>query len=131
MFCLAVSTIPLFESKNINDVIKTKEAVILINKMITPQNKTTLLQNNSTSVAQQNETVVKHGHSDKNWKPKTRQVSADVPLTSTPIMIGDMNTEQSFYPSPLMMYPFPMMNTYYPRYFPYTYPGYQGYPFFG
>lgn len=131
MFCLAVSTIPLFESKNINDVIKTKDAVILINKMITPQNKTTLLQNNSTSVAHQNETVVKHGHSDKNWKPKTRQVSADVPLTSTPIMIGDMNTEQSFYPSPLMMYPFPMMNTYYPRYFPYTYPGYQGYPFFG
>ncbi|XP_060866860.1 uncharacterized protein LOC132942467 isoform X2 [Metopolophium dirhodum] len=102
-------------------------------KVITPQNKTMEFQKNVTSsTVQKNESaVVEHDHLRTDRKPKTRQVPVDVLETSGSTMVDDMNADQSYYQSPLMVYPFPMMNTYYPRYFPYTYPGYQGYPFFG
>ncbi|XP_015372945.1 PREDICTED: uncharacterized protein LOC107168144 [Diuraphis noxia] len=102
-------------------------------KVVTSQNKTTKFQKNITSsTAQRNESaVVEHDNSRINRKLKTRQVPADVLVTSSSTMVDSMNADQSYYQSPLMVYPFPMMNTYYPRYFPYTYPGYQGYPFFG
>ncbi|CAH1737364.1 unnamed protein product [Aphis gossypii] len=98
-------------------------------KIITPQNKTTEFQKNITSTTvQQNEPVIVLS-TDR--KPKTRQVPVEVLVTASSNVMDNMNDDQSYYQSPLMVYPFPMMNTYYPRYFPYTYPGYQGYPFFG
>lgn len=108
-------------------------AIINGSEVITPQNKTTEFQKNITSSTdQQNESaVVEHDHLKTDRKPKTRQVPVDDLVTSSSTMADDMNADQSYYQSPLMVYPFPMMNTYYPRYFPYTYPGYQGYPFFG
>lgn len=100
------------------------------------QNDTIPLQKNSTIITQKNETAVdKNDNIETNQKSKTskiRQVSKDIPESSTSAVTDDMDAQQSFYPSALMMYPFPMMNTYYPRYFPYTYPGgYQGYPVYG
>jgi len=101
-------------------------------KIITPQNKTTKFQKNITSTTvQQNEPVIVHDHLSTDRKPKTHQVPVDVIVTASSNVMDNMNDDQSYYQSPLMVYPFPMMNTYYPRYFPYTYPGYQGYPFFG
>lgn len=107
--------------------------MINIEKSIVLQKNEALAnQKNNTLVGQQNENVAKYDYSETNRKkPKTRQISTDGPVTSVPTMMDNMNAEQSFYQSPLMVYPFPMMNTYYPRYFPYTYPGYQGHPFFG
>ncbi|XP_026816603.1 uncharacterized protein LOC113556070 [Rhopalosiphum maidis] len=101
-------------------------------KVISPQNKTTKLEKNSTSSAvQQNKTVVEQDNLRTDRKPKTRQVPVDVLMAASSDVTNSMNADQPYYQSPLMVYPFPMMNTYYPRYFPYTYPGYQGYPFFG
>jgi len=98
------------------------------NKVITPLNKTTEFQKNVTSsTVQQNESaIVEHDHLRTDRKPKTRQVPVDVLVTSSSTLVDDMNADQSYYQSPLMVYPFPMMKTYYPRYFPYIYPGYQG-----
>lgn len=110
---------------------KTKDTNIFIDKISASKNKTLDLQKNNTLAVEQNKTMVEHGHSKTNWKPKTRQISTNVPIAPASTLMDDMNAEQSYYPTPLMVYPFPMMNTYYPRYFPYTYPGYQGYPFFG
>jgi len=110
-----------------------KPAITNDDKVVTPQNETTKFQKNITSsTAQRNESaVVEHDNLRTNRKPKTRQVPVDDLVTSSSTMVDNMNADQSYYQSPLMVYPFPMMNTYYPRYFPYTYPGYQGYPFFG
>lgn len=89
------------------------------------QNKTTTFQKTNTLIAQQNATASdKHDH----LKTKRQVQNSYVPVTS---VATDMNSKQSFYQSPLMIYPFPMMNTYYPRYFPYTYQGYHHYPLFG
>lgn len=92
------------------------------------KNKTTDLQNNGIFDAQKSGiAVTKHNHSKTGRQPKRQVQFSDVPLTSVSTMANDMKA----YQSPLMVYPFPLMNTYYPRYFPYTYPGYQGYPHFG
>lgn len=155
MVCIAVATFSRFDCKPVihksegpdsvienilspqnetTAVLETDNSAITNgSKVITPQNKTTEFQKNITSsTAQQNESaVVEHDHLKTNRKPKTRQVPVDDLVTSSSTMEDDMNADQSYYQSPLMVYPFPMMNTYYPRYFPYTYPGYQGYPFFG
>lgn len=110
--------------------------MININNIALQQNGTIPLQKNSTIIDQKNETaVVKNNNSLTNQEFKTskiRQVPKLVSESSTSAVTDDMDAQQSFYPSALMMYPFPMMNTYYPRYFPYTYPGgYQGYPVYG
>lgn len=103
--------------------------------VITYKNKTTALQKNSTSsVVRQKESDAERDHLKPDRQPKTRQVPAvDALVTSGSTVMDDSVTyaDQLYYQSPLMVYPFPMMNTYYPRYFPYTYPGYQGTPFFG
>lgn len=131
VFCLAVITFPHFDCKNIKTAPNTENPIIIIDKVITPQNETTVLQKNSTiSTAQKNETIVKNNNLEDKHKSKIRQVSADIPIVASTLM-DDMNAEQSYYPSPLMVYPFPLMNTYYPRYFPYIYPGNQGNHFFG
>lgn len=131
MFCLFVTTSPLINGKITKTVPKTDDPmVILTDKVITPQNETNaaIQKNHSTAIAQENETVVKYDNLKTNRKPKIRQVSQNVPVTSD--LLNGMNTDQAYYQSPLMMYPFPMMNTYYPRYFPYgpySYLGYRGY----
>lgn len=136
MICVLATVImcPIINCKNIDtNILKKDNPVVPIdNKIIVVQNETVALQKNRTNVAQQNETSVKHNRSETNQTPETRKVSANVPVTTPSTVIDDMNAEQSsFYQSPLMIYPFSMINTYQPRYFPYTYPGYQGYPFFG
>jgi len=153
--CIAVTTFYCFDCKDIHVIHKPEGPVSVIknifsplknettalletknllitndNKIVIPQNKTRALQKNITfSIARKNEAgveVVEH------LKPKARQIPVDVLVaSSSTVMDNNMNADQSYYQSPLMVYPFPMMNTYYPRYFPYTYPGYQGYPFFG
>lgn len=138
MICLAATTSPLINGKITKTIPKAEDPIIILtDKVITPQNETNeaLQKTNSTNIYQENDTVVKYDNLKTNWKPKIRQVSQNVPVTS-PLLNDDMNTEQSFYQSPLMVYPFPMMNTYYPRYFPYSpysYLGYRGYgyPYIG
>lgn len=132
MFCLAVITFSLFDCKYIKTVPNTENPVTITDEVISPQNETTALQKNSTILtAQKNETVVKDNNLEAKHKSKIRQVSTDIPMVSASTLMDGMNAEQSYYPSPLMVYPFPMMNTYYPRYFPYVYPGNQGNHFFG
>lgn len=156
MVCIAIATFSCLECKNINvthnsggpdgviekillpqnetaAILKTGNPKITDDrKIITSQNKTTELQKNITSTTvKQNEPVIVHDHLSTDRKPKTRQVPVDVLVTASSNVMDNINDDQSYYQSPLMVYPFPMMNTYYPRYFPYTYPGYQGYPFFG
>lgn len=156
MVCIAIATFSSLDCKNINvthnsggtdgviekillpqneteAILETGNPEITdVRKMITPQNKTKEFQKNITSTTvQRNEPVIVYDHLSADRKPKTRQVPVDVLVTASSNVMDNMNDDQSYYQSPLMVYPFPMMNTYYPRYFPYTYPGYQGYPFFG
>lgn len=155
MVCLAVATFSSIDCKTViqksegpssvieNILLAQNETTALLEtdnpaitndeKVVTPHNKTAEFKKNITaSIVKQNESaVVEHNRLRTDRKPKIRQVPEDVLVTSSSNMVDDMNADQSYYQSPLMMYPFPMMNTYYPRYFPYTYPGYQGYPFFG
>lgn len=144
MVFLAVTSFSPLNCKETNAIPKTENPMIVTDRAIPPQKQTEVLQENSTSVAQKNETAAKHDHSVTNRKPKTRQVSyGDVPVLSKSTLLDDMDAKQSYYQSALMMYPFQMTNTYYPRYFPYNYPiyrsghhpgyypGYQGYPYVG
>jgi len=122
------------QNETITALLKTDSSEITNDdNVVTPQKETTKFQKNITSpTAQINESaVIDHDNLRNNRKLETRQVPVDVLVTSGSTMVDNMNADQSYYQSPLMVYPFPMMNTYYPRYFPYTYPGYQGYPFFG
>ncbi|XP_025423409.1 uncharacterized protein LOC112692824 [Sipha flava] len=131
VFCLAVITFSRFDCKCIKNAPNIENPGTIMDKVIKLQNETINLQKNSTiSTAQKNETIVKNNNLEAKHKSKIRQVSADTPIIAS-TLIDDMNAEQSYYPSPLMVYPFPMMNTYYPRYFPYIYPGNQGNHFFG
>lgn len=137
MICLLASVImcPVIDCKNIHtDILEKDNPVVPVDDKINAVlNETVALRQNTTNVARQNETSVQQNRAETNQKtPDTRKVSANVPVTTPSTVIDDMNAEQSsFYQSPLMIYPFTMINTYQPRYFPYTYPGYQGYPFFG
>lgn len=91
-------------------------------------------QKKSLFINQQNVTFVKNDDQIQRKSKVTRQVLNNFPVASVSTSMENINAGQSFYASPIMMYPFPMMNTYHPRYFPYTYnPGYQsyGYPFIG
>lgn len=150
-----MTALPLSDCKHANIIPTTTEKPVTHHGMLLSQNETMNLQKNMTdsaivvkqnepavvkhnepAVVKQNEhVVVKHDRLETHRNPKTRQAPPPVPVQtssySSPAMEGDLNAEHSFYHSPLMVYPFPMMNTYYPRYFPYTYPGYQGHPFFG
>lgn len=133
VICLAVTVFPLFNCRDTRNIIHPKSeqtAMIHFEKSITPQkNETTAIKKNNTLVDQENESVVRYDHLESNRKqPIPRQVPIEIPVTSGS---NGINAEHTLYQSPLMVYPFPMMNTYNPRYFPYTYPGYQGYPFFG
>ncbi|XP_025205652.1 uncharacterized protein LOC112601966 [Melanaphis sacchari] len=101
-------------------------------KVITPQNKTMKFQKNITSsTTQQNEPVVERDHLRTDRKLKIRQVPVDVLMMANTNAMNNMNADQSYYQSPLMVYPFSMMNTYYPKYFPYTYQRNQGIPYIG
>lgn len=132
MFCLAIITFSRFDCKYIKTEPDTKNPETITEKVITPQNETTALhKNNTILITQKNETDIKNNNLEAKHKSKIRQVSADIPMVSASTLMDDMNAEQTYYPSPLMVYPFPMMNTYYPRYFPYIYPGNQGNHFFG
>jgi len=154
VICIAVSTFSRFDCKTVIHKAGGPDSVIKNNLSLQIQNETTAhletdnptitnddkfvnetteyQKNITSSSAQRNESaVIEHDHLRTNRNLKTRQVPVDVLVTSSSTMVNDMNADQSYYQSPLMVYPFPMMNTYYPRYFPYTYPGYQGYPFFG
>lgn len=132
MICLLAIIIPIIDSKNINTIIpkKDNQVVPIDNKMDMLQNETIALQKNS--VAQENKTSIKQDRSEIKQTPKIRQVSSNGLVTTPSTVMDDMNAEQSaVYQSPLMVYPFSMINTYHPRYFPYTYPAYQSYPYFG
>lgn len=128
---LAVTTSSLINGKITKTDPKAEDPIIILtDKVIIPQNETNaaLRKNSNTTIAHENETVVKYDKLNTSRKPKIRQVSQNVPVTSD--LLNGMNTDQPYYQSPLMMYPFPMMNTYYPRYFPYgpySYLGYRGY----
>jgi len=132
VICIAVASVPFFDCRDMRNATFPKIenfAKTLIEKAIMPkQNETTTLQNNGILTTQKNGSAVEKPHHSKTGQPPKRQVQfSDVPLTSVSTIANDKKA----YQSPLMVYPFPMLNTYYPRYFPYTYPGYQGYPHFG
>lgn len=133
---LAVTTIAPLECKETNK----ENPIILADNVIPAQNQ--------ADAVQKNHAFTKYDRFVTNRTPDDTRLQAAVldgmASVSASTVLDDMNAEQSYYQSPLMMYPFPMTNTYYPRYFPYDYPprhlsgyypgyypGYLGYPYVG
>lgn len=143
MICIVITIFALFDRKDTNAVpITTNKHLqvhFLIDKAIGAHNEMKDFQKNNTSTLindQRNVTIAKnYDKLETHQKPKTiRQVPSDIPVASVFTSMDNINVGH-YYSSPLMVYPFSMMNSYYPKYFPYTYnyPGYQsnGYPFIG
>lgn len=133
MICIAITIFALFDCKDTNAIPTTTNnpVLFLIDKSIRAHNEMTDFHKKKISIDQQNASIAKNDKLETHQKHKTiRQVSSDIPVAQISTSLDYINTGKYFYSNPLLMYPFPMTNSYYPKYFPYAYnyPGYlQGY----